>query len=450
MWGVFRLLTGFCFLLPTVQFSQAQGDANAEICSGDNDSVFSPEQRISACTALIDANKGSPQELAALLVSRGAIYWFNRNTSHAIADLDRALALDPKNARAYRERSNAFRSSGRLDRALADANEAIRLDPEDAEAFDNRGNVFNNNRQYDRAIADYNEALRLKPHFAQALLDRGAAHYFKAEYTAAIADYDEALKLDPKRADIYANRGAAYKKVGRSDRAIQDENEAIKLEPTTPEFFDNRGLSHVENGNYDLAIADFSEAIRLAPQANFLTNRGDAYNHRGELDRAIADYDRALKLNPGFVRAYHNRGVAFHDKGDLEHAIADFEQALRIDPHMDSAAEMLATVRQERDRRDNISESLLPTFNCALARRAVEKAICSDPDLSRLDRQIDDAYKAALAKLDRKGVERLRREQRQFNLVRDKSFGDPKYHLKAELERRLSALRMMNSEANRN
>ena len=90
-----------------------------------------------------------------------------------------------------------------------------------------------------------------------------------------------------------------------------------------------------------------------------------------------------------------------------------------------------------------ISERLLPTFDCATARRAVEKAICSDPDLSRLDRQIDDAYKAALAKLNRKGVARLRDEQREFNAKRDKSFGRPDYQLKRELERRLMVLRGM-------
>ena len=76
---------------------------------------------------------------------------------------------------------------------------------------------------------------------------------------------------------------------------------------------------------------------------------------------------------------------------------------------------------------------MLPTFDCDTAKRAVEKAICSDPDLSRLDRQIDDAYKAALAKLDRAGIARLRREQRQFNATRDKSFGHPDYQLKREL-----------------
>jgi uncharacterized protein len=83
----------------------------------------------------------------------------------------------------------------------------------------------------------------------------------------------------------------------------------------------------------------------------------------------------------------------------------------------------------------------LPTFDCSMAKLAVEKAICSDRDLIRLDRQIDDAYKAALGKLDADGVARIRREQRAFNARRDKMFGRPDYQLKPELERRLLALR---------
>jgi tetratricopeptide (TPR) repeat protein len=182
----------------------------------------------------------------------------------------------------------------------------------------------------------------------------------------------------------------------------------------------------------------------LSPRANFLTNRGDAYQHKGETDRAIDDYDRALKLNPGFSLAYNNRGAAYGRKGDLERAIADYEQAVRIDPQLDSAAENLATARQKRDRRNEATaDNRLPTFDCSTAKRAVEKAICSDPDLIRLDRQIDDAYKSALAHRDSAGVTRLRREQRAFNARRDERFGRPDYQLKRELERRLLALRGM-------
>jgi tetratricopeptide (TPR) repeat protein len=441
--------TAIIGLASTLATSRAQDNINSEICAATDEAAVSPQQRITACSALIDTLKDQRQPLAAALTNRGATYWYIKKTDLALADLDRAAALDPTNARAFRERSNTYRIIGRLDKALADANEAVRLDPNDPKAFDNRGNVFNNNHQYDRAIADYNEALRLKPDFALAFKDRGAAYYFKQDYQAAIKDLDEAIRLDPKSASAFTNRASAYKKIGRIDQAIVDNTEAIRLDPLTPEFFDNRGLSYAANGEYDRAIADYNEAIRLRPEAKLLTNRGDSYNFKGDYDRAIADYDRAIALNPGFYLAYNNRGAAYARKGNLDHAIADYEEALHINPQLDTAAQGLATARQKRDQRTALnSDRLLPTFDCRTAKRAVEKTICSDPDLARIDREIDAAYKAALAKLDRKGVSQLRREQHNFIATRNKSFGNPQYNLKRELELRLAALRSMSASAN--
>ena len=159
--------------------AQAQGNADADICASTNDAAYTPEQRIAACGTLIDTLKDQPKALAAALVDRGATYWFVNKIQLSLGDFDRAIALDPSNARAFRERSNACRSIGRLDQALADANQAVKLDPNDAKAFDNRGNVFNNSGQYDRAIADYGDALRLKPDDAQTYMDRGVAYHFK-------------------------------------------------------------------------------------------------------------------------------------------------------------------------------------------------------------------------------------------------------------------------------
>lgn len=57
----------------------------------------------------------------------------------AVADYDRAIALNPKYAGAYKSRGNARVKQGDLDGAIADYDRAIELVPDYAEAYFKRG-----------------------------------------------------------------------------------------------------------------------------------------------------------------------------------------------------------------------------------------------------------------------------------------------------------------------
>ncbi|MDR2370216.1 MAG: tetratricopeptide repeat protein [Treponema sp.] len=84
-------------------------------------------------------------------------------TLAALADFSRAIAPDPDNKNAWRERGRAYSQRGNFDRAIADYNEAIRLDPEYAWAYNNRGVAYSQKGDYRRARADWEQALRLDP-----------------------------------------------------------------------------------------------------------------------------------------------------------------------------------------------------------------------------------------------------------------------------------------------
>jgi tetratricopeptide (TPR) repeat protein len=163
-----------------------------------------------------------------------------------------------------------------------------------------------------------------------------------------------------------------------------------------------------------------------------------------DYDRAIADYNAALKLDPKFQRAYNNRGAAWRDKGDRARALQDYAEAVRLDPSDKTAAENHQVIALEVERLGALTtQTNLPSFNCATAKRPVEKAICADPGLARLDRDINDVFLRAIASAEadsHRAALALTKQQRDFIGKRNASFGRPFYDLRQAMEERLDKL----------
>ena len=85
----------------------------------------------------------------------------------------------------------------------------------------------------------------------------------------------------------------------------------------------------------------------------------------------------------------------------------------------------------------------LPSFNCATAKRQVEKAICADPGLAQLDRNINDVFLRVIADAEsdsHRAALALTQEQRNFVAERNASFGRRGYDLRQAMEERLDKL----------
>jgi uncharacterized protein len=83
-----------------------------------------------------------------------------------------------------------------------------------------------------------------------------------------------------------------------------------------------------------------------------------------------------------------------------------------------------------------------PSFNCATARRPVEKAICANPELADLDREINAVYTRVIGEARSAGgdARALQREQNAFIARRNAEFGRPGYDLRKEMKERLQKL----------
>jgi tetratricopeptide (TPR) repeat protein len=170
--------------------------------------------------------------------------------------------------------------------------------------------------------------------------------------------------------------------------------------------------------------------------------RAAAYDRKQQYDRAIADYGTALQLNPAQADAFNHRGEVWRKKGDRPHALADFGAAIRLNPEHSSARGNYKSLAQELELIGaQMAVSNTPSFNCATAKRAVEKAICADPALAKLDRDINDIFVRVVAEsLNRRAALALTGEQRDFIARRNASFSKRGYDLRMAMEARLKAL----------
>ncbi len=181
-----------------------------------------------------------------------------------------------------------------------------------------------------------------------------------------------------------------------------------------------------------------------ADRIKALIARAAAYDRKDLIDRAIGDYDTALRLDPTLADIFNARGEFWRKKGDRRRALADFGAAIKLNPGHPAARANYKALALEVERLGAlIAVNNRPSFNCAAARRAIEKAICANPELANLDREINAVNTRVVreAGKDSPGAGRaMQHEQDDFIAHRTAAFGQPDYDLQKEMRQRLDHL----------
>jgi tetratricopeptide (TPR) repeat protein len=186
------------------------------------------------------------------------------------------------------------------------------------------------------------------------------------------------------------------------------------------------------------------EKTAKANRVKALIARAGAYDRKDLIDRAIDDYGMALRLDPTLVDIYTARGELWRRKGDRPRALQDFAAAIRINPNQSAARSNYKSLALELERLGALlAVNNKPSFDCATAKRTVEKAICDNPLLVNLDREINAVNAKVVSDAAReypRAGRALQREQDDFIARREASFGQPDYDLQRAMAERLDHL----------
>jgi len=189
------------------------------------------------------------------------------------------------------------------------------------------------------------------------------------------------------------------------------------------------------------ALIDNEKTLR-ADRIKALIARAGAYDRKDLIDRAIGDYDGVLRLDPSQADVFNARGELWRKKADRPKALQDFGAAIKLNPDHAVAKANYKSLARELERLGALKAVAgKPSFNCRAARRAVEKAICANPDLADLDREVNAANIRVVHEAQNPREARvLQQEQDEFIARRNAGFGRPGYDLQKAMRERLQRL----------
>jgi tetratricopeptide (TPR) repeat protein len=290
-----------------------------------------------------------------------------RRLDEAEADIDQALAIDPRCLPARMNRGVLRVIQNRPADAAAEFDALIASQNPPPEAIYYRAQLFLSAGDSTRAGASLDRLLRDFPEFTPARLLRAKIRLTLAQTREASADLDAYLAaesamtsvVDPRvvRGHLLRLIAAELPKGGRGpalELAAAELSAAIRDNPTTPPE----------------AHADLGVVLHL----------------QGRLTPALESYARAIALAPGTAQLYVNRGWSLDAANRLADAEADFRKALALSPDHAEATAGLAYVLARQGQRDE-------------AQQRASLALLTDPNEYRVLHNVACVY-AALSTTD--------------------------------------------------
>lgn len=212
--------------------------------------------------------------------------------------------------------------------AIAVLDSAIYINPKEADQLVNRGLAKELNHDPDGAMADYQLALEINPDHSLARHNLGALKSSDGSMEDSEKLLVESIERNPNLP--YPHAQLAFHKFSKKDfkGALEEYNLAIRIDPTDVDYFLNRGLVKEKLNDYEGSLSDFTTAISMKPDyESAWFNRGNVLTKLNRLQEAIDDYTIAIFYDPRYVAAYYNRALNRNKLGMTNEACEDLKKA---------------------------------------------------------------------------------------------------------------------------
>ena len=229
--------------------------------------------------------------------------------------------------------ARALAAAGQQKAAIVKMKEAADREPRIAEFQNDLGTLYAQAEDWPDAKIAFSAAIAARPDFALAHLRLGLT--LQALHDAAAPkEMNRASELAPRDAFIGLEYGKALAAAGHDDEALPVLQKAAALEPNSPPVAYQLGLVLERLDRVEDAIPLLQRAVDAnAGNAEALTNLGMALCLAQRAKDAVPYLQRAVALQPDDAVAHQNLAVAYIQLSQLDDAIVQLRAALMLEPN---------------------------------------------------------------------------------------------------------------------
>ncbi len=282
-------------------------------------------------------------------VGLGKVLWYKGNTADAKTQFFKASELGlKKNTEVMRKTAETYieAENKSLDEAMALLNAAIKIEPKNAENYLLMGDALleKNPTEGGPAIKQYDKFSELNPKSPKGILRAGKLYQRGRNYQLALDLYKKAQDLDPTYAPAYREKAELYNLAGQKANAVESYKKYLELNNSDEARIRYAGFL-VINKQYAEAITE-SEKTQNAGSKDMYLDRylGYSYAELGNKTDTAA-YTKGLKaINRFFEKAgsnfkysavdYKYKGILLAKTGKDSLGILEMEKAAQVDPKL--------------------------------------------------------------------------------------------------------------------
>ncbi|MGV3686023.1 MAG: hypothetical protein ACO1NS_10385 [Daejeonella sp.] len=261
----------------------------------------------------------------------------------ALTHLEKAKALDEKDAQVFLALGDAYRAQMKNSEAFSAYRTAYDLDKTLIRSLVELGKINKLSKAYPEAIEEYNKVIALDANYGPAYRERAEAYQawawssqkeYEGRIKQALENYEKYMDLTDRSLDSRL-RHADFLYLAKDFKALEAEaNEMAKLEKANARVLRYLAYSSFENGNYAAsaqALKDFMakvEPARIISQDYLYLGRAQMKDTT-QLDEGMANITKAVEMDSTNAEVMSEIALALYKARKYEEAAKAYEIAMK-------------------------------------------------------------------------------------------------------------------------